>query len=139
MRTKRKLTAEQEAKMQARRAQFSTLAKQIAAMPEAQRLEMASRMASVVTVEGRPLSIHNACMIACQNPATTLIGGFQQWIKAGRVVRKGEHGLMIWAPAKRAEDPNRQPGEMSSKDSDSLRFIPVTVFDVSQTDAGVQP
>ena len=130
----RNLTPEQQAKSDARRAQFKALAQQIGSMTEIQQVQLASSMVTTLTVEGRALSLHNACLLACQCPHATLVGGFQQWIKAGRVVRKGEHGLMIWAPAKRAEDPNRRPGEMSSRD-DRPGFIMVTVFDVSQTDA----
>ena len=128
------LTDEQRAKSEERRAKFTELAKQIGAMSEEQRAAMAAKMAGVVTIEGRVLSIHNACLIACQNPSATMVGGFNQWKAHGRSVRKGEHGLMIWAPKHRAEDPNRQPGEMSDKD---LRpgFIMVTVFDVAQTEA----
>ena len=131
-RPRRTLTPEQQAKSDARRARFSELAKSIGAMSQDQRLTLAASMAGAVTVEGRALSVHNACLLAVQAPSATLVGGFQQWIKAGRVVRKGEHGLMIWAPVRQKDDASRQPGELSSKDRQG--FIMVTVFDVAQTD-----
>lgn len=129
----RPLTPEQQAKTEARRARFKTLAQQIGALSPDQRAALAAR-SGVVTIEGHALSIHNACLIACQAPDATIVGGFQQWRRAGRQVRKGESGLMIWAPKPQKEDPNRQPGEISSAD---LRpgFLMVTVFDVAQTDA----
>ena len=134
MTTQRKsLTDAQIVARDARRARFSTLATQIGAMTDDQRATLAASI-TPTTVEGRPLSVHNACLLAIQCPTVTLVGGFQQWLKAGRAVRKGEHGLMIWAPCRQAEDPNRQPGETSS--ADRQRFITVTVFDVSQTDIG---
>lgn len=131
---RRPLTPEQQIASDARRARFSDLAKQIAELSTDQQMEMAATMATTLTVEGRALSVHNACLLACQCPNATMVGGFHQWRAAGRQVRKGEHGLMIWAPTRKKDDPNRQPGELSSADA-RRSFIMVTVFDVSQTDA----
>lgn len=86
---RRDLTDEQRAKAEQRRAQFTTLARQIADMDDGQRAVMAERMAGAVTVEGRRLSVHNACLLACQCPDATMVGGFNQWKTHGRVVRKG--------------------------------------------------
>jgi len=138
-RSRKPLTDEQRAKSDARRAQFKTLATQIAAMSDEQRAAMAERMAGAVTVEGRRLSIHNACLLACQRPDATLVGGFNQWRTHGRSVRKGEHGLMIWAPTRHAESSSSN-GAPAGPSADELtkerpRFIMVTVFDVTQTDA----
>ena len=97
-------------------------------------MEMAARLAGVATIEGRQLSIHNACLLACQRPDATMVGGFNQWKSAGRMVRKGEHGLMIWAPVRHAENApavEPQPGELTSE---RPRFVMVTVFDVAQTE-----
>ncbi len=131
---RRNLTDEQRAKAEARRAQFTALARQIADMTDEQRAAMAERMAGAVTVEGRRLSVHNACLLACQRPDATMVGGFNQWKAHGRAVCKGEHGLMIWAPVRGREDGagGPQAGELSSE---RPRFIMVTVFDVTQTDA----
>jgi hypothetical protein len=129
---KKPLTPEQIAARDARRSRFRQLVQTISAMSNAERALMASHMAGAVTVEGRQLSMGNACLIACQAPSATLIGGFRQWMAHGRSVRKGEHGLMIWAPTKGTKEPAVvQPGELSS---DRPNFIMVTVFDVSQTD-----
>ena len=123
---RRQLTDEQIAARDARRARFSALATQVGAMSETERAQLAASIMPT-TIEGRPLSVHNACLIAIQCPTATLVGGFNQWIKAGRYVRKGEHGLMIWAPAKPRETTDQT-------ETDKPKFIMVTVFDVSQTD-----
>ena len=135
---KRNLTPEQIEARDARRAKFSAIAKQIADMSDVQRAELAARMAGALTVEGRALSAGNACLVALQAPAATLLGGFQQWRQNGRTVRRGEHGIMIWAPTKaRQADATAPaaPGLEAAGDGDSRPgFIMVTVFDVAQTD-----
>jgi len=135
---RRELTPEQREKSDARRAQFKALAQQIATMTETERAALAAKMAAVVTIEGRVLSVHNACLLACQRPDATMVGGFNQWRANGRMVRKGEHGLMIWAPIQRGERgqiaSDRLPTD-ALKDSDARpNFIMVTVFDVAQTE-----
>ena len=70
-------------------------------------------------------------MLAAQSEgreAPSIVGGFQQWRKQGRMVRKGEHGYMIWIPTHRKEEgaPEDDEGE--------LNFIIGYVFDVTQTE-----
>ena len=120
------LTAEQQAKSQERRERFSKLAKTVADMTPEQREALAGQM-SATTIEGHPLSVGNACLAYCQRPGVTLIGGYGQWRQHGRQVRKGESGLMIWAPVGHRGESGKVDGEVS-------RFVPITVFDVSQTD-----
>lgn len=79
----------------------------------------------VVTIEGQRLSDHNTMMIAWQNPKSTIVGGYKQWLKAGRQVRKGECGLAIWFPAK---------SKAENAEDDDTFFLCGTVFDVTQTD-----
>ena len=129
MTIRKPLTDDQIAARDARRARFSALAKQIAAMTDAERATLAASLMPT-TIEGRPLSVHNACLIAVQCPTATLVGGFNQWITAGRCVRKGEHGLMIWAPTK----PRETTTETQESDTDHRAFIMVTVFDIQQTE-----
>ncbi len=124
-------TEEQKAKAEARRAKFRTLARQLSAMPAEQRAALAAKLPAIATVEGRMLSPFNMCLIAAQCPSATIVGGFRQWIKAGRVVRKGEAGLSLWCPAgsrKAADDGEEVAG------ADGVRFIMGCVFDVSQTE-----
>lgn len=132
--TKRsKATPEQTAKAEARRKAFYELARKVGDMQDEERLALSEQIPNVTTIEGRVLSTHNQCLLAHQRPDVTMVGGFRQWIEAGRIVRKGEKGLSIWIPAKQKYDANRQPGEMSSADG-GTRFFMGTVFDVSQTE-----
>lgn len=132
MRTKRQPTEAQKAAAAEKRARFKEFCQRVAAMSEDDRALLAARM-PVVNPEGHPLSPYNTCLLISQtDTAPTIVGGFQQWRKIGRQVRKGEHGLMIWCPSgkrkpaddsKPADDENDRPG-----------FIMGYVFDISQTD-----
>ena len=120
---KRKLTPEQQEKSAARRDALRNMAKTISAMMPEQRQAIAAKM-NIATIEGRALSPFNHCLAAIQCPGATLVGGFRQWLAAGRAVRKGEHGIGIWIPTTKANDTG----------GDDTRFIFGTVFDVTQTD-----
>lgn len=130
---KRTLTAEQAAARDERRGRMRAIAKQISAMSEEQRQALAARC-PVATIEGRTLSLHNQCMVATQLPSATVVGGFRQWITAGRAVRKGEHGLAIWVPIGKKTGEN-QPvdNHLSTSEAERPGFILGTVFDISQT------
>jgi hypothetical protein len=69
-----------------------------------------------------------------QDSGATIVGGFRQWLKQGRAVRKGEHGLMIWVPLLRKSG-DSIAGESGESEPDDVRFMPGTVFDISQTAA----
>ncbi len=126
-----KLTSQQKAAAQARRAQFRELCKKIDAMPEAERTAFAAKVLAT-TVEGHTLSFHNQMLIALQRDGVTLVGGYRQWSKAGRFVRKGEHGMMIWCAttARKEEKAEAEAGDEEAKPG----FIMGTVFDISQTE-----
>lgn len=113
-----------------RKSKMRAIAAQISKMTPEQRAEFAARMPAIVTIEGRALSVFNCCLLATQCPTCTVVGGFRQWIKSGRAVRKGEHGYAIWVPM----GPRKQDGDAATDQSDETRFILGTVFDVSQTD-----
>lgn len=78
----------------------------------------------------------NQHLIFAQFEGATQCAGFQQWKKEGRQVRKGEHGIKIFAPTKfTVKDEDGKPekdenGEDKKKDG----FVMVTIFDISQTD-----
>ena len=124
---KRPPTEEQKQKAAERRERMRAIAKQIAAMDEGERFALAMRC-PVVNIEGHSLSTFNQCMIGHQIPAATIVGGFRQWLKAGRAVRKGEHGAAIWVPISKGGE------EMDPAKPTGVRFVLGTVFDVSQTD-----
>ncbi len=118
-------TAEQKEAAQQRRANMRALAKTISGMTPDERSQFAEKI-PVVTIEGRPLSPFNQCMVAMQNHNATVVGGFRQWIKSGRAVMKGQHGYAIWVPIK-------GKAVEGSEEADETRFILGTVFDVTQT------
>lgn len=107
------------------------LAQRIGAMPEEQRAALAAR-AGIRTIEGHALSVFNCCMVLSQMPAS-VVGGFQQWRKAGRCVRKGEHGAAIWVPVPVGKA--REGAESGDAEGEGgTRFVLGTVFDIAQTD-----
>lgn len=108
-----------------RKARFADLSRKIAALDDIQRTQLAATM-PVVTVAGHALSTHNACMVAMQCASATIVGGFKQWIAAGRCVRKGEHGLMILVPCSKKDPETGEPGK--------TYFVQGYVFDVAQTE-----
>lgn len=76
----------------------------------------------------------NIFLIMLTRPDATMVAGFQAWKKMGRYVKKGEHGIPIFAPMIHKEDPDRDdsPKVLSG-------FRVVCVFDVSQTDGDPLP
>lgn len=134
---RRKLTPEQVARRDERKAKFKTLWKQVADMPELERIQMSNKL-GLVTCDGHPLSLYNTMLIALQCPSASVLGGFRQWLKHGRAVRKGEHGAMIWIPLTHSKQPEgtAQPDgtdPVTAGDGDT-RFIIGTMFDITQTD-----
>lgn len=123
-------TLEQQETARARREQFRRLAKQVSGLSDDQRQALAMKCWPT-TCEGHALSVTNACLIGLQMPTATLVGGFRQWIKQGRCVCKGEHGLSIWIPG--GAGPLNSNGGNESGEAPDIRFLMATVFDVSQT------
>jgi hypothetical protein len=112
--------------------------KWLATTSAAEREDIAARIGAVVTVEGRPLSRCNQALVAFQSGALTamptVVGGFRQWLRAGRCVEKGQHGLAIWYPrggkkaAVEGEGADEEPGKGGSRS-----FGVGVVFDITQT------
>jgi len=127
--TRQQPTEEQKATAKLKRERFRELCKKVKALTPDQRLDMFKRMGNTLTCEGRRLSDHNTILLCFQREAVTVVGGFQQWRKLGRTVKKGEHGLMIWIPSQK----NAPEGD-TEVDTDSPNFFTGTVFDISQTD-----
>ena len=89
----------------------------------------------ITSVDGHVLSPKNTMMAYFQSAGETptVVAGYQQWKKAGRQVKKGEHGLIIFAPGKgkKADD--------GIQDDTDVFFFAVTIFDISQTEAITVP
>lgn len=113
-------------------------------MTEEQRQAIADKF-GIVTVEGHILTPHNQCFLVAQSEINfTIVGGFQQCgnpslreKKAGRIVRKGEHGFLpkawipiIFVPSKAKQNENQEV----ISDDENVHFFTATVFDISQTE-----
>jgi antirestriction protein ArdC len=80
-------------------------------------------------------SLWNQMLIFAQRPDATHVQGYRAWNKAGYQVRKGEHGIAIYAPmlfAKRDDSTARDDGTPAAP---RLGFRVAYVFDISQVDA----
>ena len=130
---RREYTAEQKAATEARRERFRGFVKQLGQMSDSERAAFAARIPVIVTADGHPLSGPNMMLVALQCPGVTVVGGFRQWLKHGRAVRKGEHGAMIWFP-KAMNQRDTAPGAGDSQEVAEVRFMIGTVFDISQTE-----
>lgn len=120
-------TAQQEAATQERKARFKELSKKLAALTKEQREALSKAAGRIVTIEGRALSPRNTILCYWQREGVTMVGGFRQWIKAGRCVKKGEHGMSILVPC----GAGRKDGD---EEATEVRFfVGGTVFDISQT------
>lgn len=78
-------------------------------------------------------SLGNLLLILAQSPEATQVAGYRTWQKLGHQVRKGERGIRIFGGREvreTVEDENTGEG----KEQRRVRFFPVSVFDVSQTD-----
>lgn len=122
-------TPEQRAE---RSAKVKALAAAVAALTPEQRAAFASR-SPVVTIEGHALSFRNAFILVMQLGASvSIVGGYQQWRRAGRQVRKGEHGAVILVPS--VKGGAAADGDETAAPAD-VRFLSATVFDITQTDS----
>ena len=107
--------------------------KTLSEMTEEQQQAVADKF-GIVTVEGHLLTAHNQCFLVAQSELNfSIVGGYRQWQKAGRSVRKGEHGFYIFVPSKTKEE-SENSAEVSSDDETPFFFTAV-VFDISQTEA----
>ena len=103
------------------------LRNRLANLSEVERQALISR-GLIATAEGRTLSLHNTYLIYLQSNGVTptIVGGYQQWRKAGKQVKKGEHGYTLWFPVG-VKDQN---GELT----EVVTYYTGTVFDISQTE-----
>ncbi len=79
-------------------------------------------------------SLANQFLIFAQRPDATCVMGYRAWNKAGYQVRKGEHGIAIYAPMLFAN--KRDTAADSDTDAaPRLGYRVAYVFDISQVDA----
>ena len=117
-------TAEQKEAAAARRAGIRSMFAKISALPIEKRILLAHQYGIRTAGEGHELSPANQLLLVMQCPTVSVVGGFEQWRNAGRVVRKGSKALAIWVPIK---------GKETADGKEEPRFILGNVFDISQT------
>ena len=130
---KRVVTEEQKRIAAEKREQFKALAARLASMSDEERAELCEKMGTVVNPDGKALSFKNSALCYMQRGPCTMVGGFLQWKKLGRSVRKGETGMKIFIPVTFKD---RGKAEIEETDSTGKKpgFMIGTVFDVSQTE-----
>jgi len=111
-----------------RKTRIKELRERLANLSDQEKQALASR-GLIATVEGRTLSLHNTIMVYLQSNGTipTVVGGYQQWKRAGKQVKKGEHGMMIWFPVGQKDE---ETGDILSAE----RYFTGTIFDISQVE-----
>ena len=71
-------------------------------------------------------------LIASQGPDATRVAGYRTWQSLKRQVRKGEHGIRIFAPCPYKREVETAGG--GTEEREGMFFRRVSVFDVAQTD-----
>ena len=79
-------------------------------------------------------SPYNIMLILLSKPDASNVAGFQTWKKMNRYVKKGEHGIPIFAPLLHKENSEKEDSPLVLNG-----FRIVYVFDVSQTDGEPLP
>lgn len=127
---RKEATPEQKEAAKARRDVISNLGRKINQMSEEQRLAFAADH-PIVTCEGHQLSPFNCCLVISQQADATVVGGFQQWRKVGRRVKKGGRSVgMFVHKGERGEE-----GSSSGVPHSSMyEWLMVSVFDITQTE-----
>ncbi len=112
-----------------KKSRIQAIRKTLSEMTEEQRTQLIEKFGIVTTIEGHPLTAHNTCFLYAQTEKpVTIIGGFQQWHKAGRIVKKGEKSLLIFVPSQKSNERNEAAGD------DDVFFFTANVFDITQTE-----
>jgi hypothetical protein len=100
-------------------------------------------------------SLNNILLIAAQKPSATRVAGIRTWNELGRRVKRGEKGILIFAPLigykrRHASEPESSDRSTNGKADESaqtgiqterqlLGFRGVYVFDVAQTEGDELP
>ena len=79
-------------------------------------------------------SLGNVLLVLAQKPDASRLAGFHTWLRLGRHVRKGEHGIRILAPVAVRQVSEAESGDPEDEAHPITRFRVVTVFDYSQTE-----
>lgn len=142
---RRQFSESERAEYRKRKREFiHGIAAAIGKLNAVQRAELLTRIGGVATIEGHKLSDYNTIFLWYQRQELgmlSIVGGFQQWHKAGRVIKKGEKGLAMLFPMfseRKDRDGNPIINPLTGEKDILTRFNVGTVFDISQT-APAQP
>jgi antirestriction protein ArdC len=80
-------------------------------------------------------SLANQMLIFAQRPDATRVQGYRAWNKAGYQVRKGEHGIAIYAPMILSKRTWADALDTDAAAGPRVGFRVAYVFDISQVDA----
>jgi len=84
-------------------------------------------------------SYHNQLLIVHQMRRASKVAGFRKWRQIGRFVKKGSKAIRILAPRfRKYAELDEKSGELIEK-QEVVDFVPVPVFDISQTDGEPLP
>jgi len=101
-------------------------------MSDEERKRLSDSLIAPCNPEGHQYSMVNTMLLCFQGAVNpTVVAGFDQWKKFGRVVRADQHGYCIWFPygiKRKDEDGNTELHATGG-------FGLTTVFDISQTEA----
>ena len=89
-------------------------------------------------------SANNQILIAMQMPEATVVAGYNSWMRNfDRHVKRGEKSITILAPMKVKikidTDRRDADGKIIQEERETIKFRPVSVFDVSQTEGKPLP
>lgn len=116
-----------------RQSKIKELRSKLASLNQDQRNAIAQR-GIITNLDGHILSLHNTILVHLQasNFTPSVVAGFNQWIKQGKAVKRGEHGMMIFFPVGNKNDDDQVISPTN--------FYTATVFDISQVmGIGAQP
>jgi len=130
--TRKEATPEQKEAALIRRQGIKNLCALVKALPIEKRVLLADSY-GIRNPEGRELSPFNQCLLVHQNSSVSIVGGFSQWKKLGRSVKKGERALAIWVPCAKQAEGAGDAGADPDTGEDRF-FILGNVFDITQTE-----
>jgi antirestriction protein ArdC len=88
-------------------------------------------------------SFQNILLIASQRPTATKVAGIRSWNELGRRVRRGEKGIMIFAPLigykRNTSEADQSDARTDRPEPRLVGFRAVYVFDVGQTEGAKLP
>ena len=90
----------------------------------------------MLTMMGRfpKYSLSNQLLILAQRPDATRVMGYRAWNKAGYQVRKGEKGIMIYAPMRVRDDGADADPTAGDSPATRLLYRVAYVFDITQVE-----